>query len=122
VALAIHPVTAPAIADRSVERGFALVAVGCVDTAGRTHPAIVFTRLGAAPNNEHHRPGFDPDIGRWVAHRAAVLVLNEETKRDRSRERNYVGLSRARDQLVVCGDPDFIREVGGPDLASRLNV
>jgi hypothetical protein len=33
-----------------------------------------------------------------------------------------VGLSRARDQLVVCGDPDFIREVGGADLARRLNV
>jgi ATP-dependent exoDNAse (exonuclease V) beta subunit len=35
--------------------------------------------------------------------RAVVLVLNEETKRERSRERLYVGLSRARDQLVVCG-------------------
>jgi hypothetical protein len=22
----------------------------------------------------------------------------------------------------VCGDPDFIREVGGPDLARRLNL
>jgi hypothetical protein len=31
-------------------------------------------------------------------------------------------LSRARDQLVVCGDPDFIREVGGQDLARRLNI
>ncbi|MDT5148276.1 MAG: hypothetical protein QOI01_9 [Mycobacterium sp.] len=38
------------------------------------------------------------------------------------RERLYVGLPRARDQLVVCGDPDFIREVGGQDLAWRLNV
>ena len=23
---------------------------------------------------------------------------------------------------VVCGDPDFIRAVGGPDLARRLNI
>ena len=52
--------------------------------------------------------------------RAVVLVVNEESKRERSRERLYVGLSRARDQLVVCGDPDFIRDVGGPDLAHRL--
>ena len=54
--------------------------------------------------------------------RAVVLVVNEVGQFDRSRERLYVGLSRARDQLVVCGDPDFIREVGGPDLAHRLNL
>ncbi|QZT65371.1 NERD domain-containing protein [Mycolicibacterium austroafricanum] len=54
--------------------------------------------------------------------RAVVLVVNEEAAFERSRERLYVGLSRARDQLVVCGDPDFLREVGGPDLARRLNI
>ena len=54
--------------------------------------------------------------------RAVVLVVNEESAFDRSRERLYVGLSRARDQLVVCGDPNFIRGVGGPDLARRLNL
>ncbi|MGY4653763.1 NERD domain-containing protein [Mycobacterium sp. URHB0021] len=54
--------------------------------------------------------------------RAVVLVVNEESAFERSRERLYVGLSRARDQLVVCGDPDFIRQVGGPDLAHRLHV
>jgi len=54
--------------------------------------------------------------------RCVVLVVNETGKFERSRERLYVGLSRARDQLVVCGDPDFIREVGGPDLVRRLNV
>lgn len=53
---------------------------------------------------------------------AVVVVVNEEGKFERSRERLYVGLSRAREQLVVCGDPDFIREVGGPDLARRLNI
>jgi hypothetical protein len=54
--------------------------------------------------------------------RAVVLVVNEVSQFDRSRERLYVGLSRARDQLVVCGDPDFVRGVGGPDLARRLNL
>jgi Nuclease-related domain/UvrD-like helicase C-terminal domain len=54
--------------------------------------------------------------------RAVVLVVNEEGAFERSRERLYVGLSRARDQLVVCGDPDFIRTVGGADLAHRLGV
>ncbi len=54
--------------------------------------------------------------------RAVVLVVNEESALERSRERLYVGLSRARDQLVVCGDPTFIREVGGPELAHRLHL
>jgi len=31
-------------------------------------------------------------------------------------------LSRARDQLVVCGDTDFMRAFGGADLARRLNL
>jgi hypothetical protein len=54
--------------------------------------------------------------------RAIVLVVNDRYGLERARERLYVGLSRARDQLVVCGDPDFITEVGGPDLARRLGV
>jgi hypothetical protein len=54
--------------------------------------------------------------------RAVVLVVNEESAFERSRERLYVGLSRARDQLVVCGDSDFIREVGGADVARRLGI
>jgi hypothetical protein len=54
--------------------------------------------------------------------RAVVLVVNDQGKFERSRERLYVGLSRARDQLVVCGDPDFICEVGGAELARRLGI
>ncbi|MGW0041711.1 NERD domain-containing protein [Rhodococcus sp. NPDC003348] len=54
--------------------------------------------------------------------RAVVLAFNEKEAAQRSRERLYVGLSRARDQLVVCGDPDLIREVGGEELARRLGL
>jgi hypothetical protein len=54
--------------------------------------------------------------------RAVVLVVNEQGAFERSRERLYVGLSRARDELVVCGDPDFICTVGGADLAWRLGI
>lgn len=51
---------------------------------------------------------------------AVVLALNEKDGQQRARERLYVGLSRARDQLVVCGDPDFIAEVGGPHVLGRI--
>ncbi|MDQ3454626.1 MAG: NERD domain-containing protein [Actinomycetota bacterium] len=54
--------------------------------------------------------------------RAVVLAVNESGDRDRARERLYVGLSRARDQLVVCGDPEHIRRIGGPQVAARLGL
>ena len=54
--------------------------------------------------------------------RAVVLVVNDKAALERARERLYVGLSRARDQLVVCGDPIFIAEHGGADLAQRLGI
>jgi hypothetical protein len=52
--------------------------------------------------------------------RAVVLALNETTPVQRSRERLYVGLSRARDQLVVCGDPELIRQIAGDDVLRKL--
>lgn len=54
--------------------------------------------------------------------RAIVLVVNDRNRQERARERLYVGLSRARDELVVCGDPDFIVACGGADLARRLGI
>ncbi len=54
--------------------------------------------------------------------RAIVLVVNDRYALKRARERLYVGLSRARDQLVVCGDPAFIVEYGGVDVARRLGI
>jgi ATP-dependent exoDNAse (exonuclease V) alpha subunit len=34
----------------------------------------------------------------------------------------YVGLSRARDLAVACGDPDLFRSVGGEGVAQRLTA
>jgi len=54
--------------------------------------------------------------------RVVVLCVNESKAQDRSRERLYVGMSRATDQLVVVGDPEVIREMGGDDVARRLGI
>jgi hypothetical protein len=54
--------------------------------------------------------------------KAVVLCLNESEVRDRARERLYVGMSRATDMLVVVGDPDVVRELGGPAVAKRLGL
>ena len=54
--------------------------------------------------------------------KAVVLCVNESGERDRARERLYVGMSRATDMLVVVGDPDVVRRVGGDQVASRLGI
>lgn len=51
---------------------------------------------------------------------AIVLAVNEAPDRERATERLYVGLSRARDLLVVCGDPVHIEKVGGPEVLKKL--
>jgi hypothetical protein len=51
---------------------------------------------------------------------AVVLAVNGFRHQERAREMLYVGLSRARDLLVVCGDLELIRRVGGEAVARRL--
>jgi hypothetical protein len=51
---------------------------------------------------------------------ATVLAVNGFRDEARAREMLYVGLSRARDLLVVCGDLDLIRRVGGEAVVRRL--
>ena len=53
--------------------------------------------------------------------RAVVLCVNAKNTQ-RAREMLYVGMSRATDQLVVVGDPQFIREIGGDQVAHRLGI
>jgi hypothetical protein len=53
---------------------------------------------------------------------AVVLCINEAGDRDRARERLYVGMSRATDVLVVVGDPDVVRRIGGDEVAKRLGL
>jgi hypothetical protein len=51
-----------------------------------------------------------------------VVVLAVDGFRDESVARDilYVGLSRARDLLVVCGDPEQIEAIAGKEVAKRL--
>lgn len=51
---------------------------------------------------------------------AVVLAVNGFKQPERAREMLYVGLSRARTQLVVCGDLAQITAVGGEGVRKRL--
>jgi hypothetical protein len=53
---------------------------------------------------------------------AVVLAVNGFRSPERAAEMLYVGLSRARDLLVVCADPDLIRATAGPDVSARLGI
>lgn len=53
--------------------------------------------------------------------RAVVLCINSDATA-RAAERLYVGMSRATDRLVVVGDPEWVREVGGHEVARKLGV
>jgi len=51
-----------------------------------------------------------------------VLAVNGLRDENRGREYLYVGLSRARSCLVVCGDLDHITAAGGAGLRRRLQA
>ena len=97
-------------------------------TTGSRHPEQVNRQ--AAGNQAYWDSFWDAEqvfyghvLGfKGLERRAIVLVVNDRYALERAAERLYVGLSRARDQLVVCGDPDFIVEYGGSDVARRLGI
>ncbi|QCW51024.1 hypothetical protein FE634_12540 [Nocardioides dongxiaopingii] len=51
-----------------------------------------------------------------------VLAANGFKDNDRAREMLYVGLSRARTQLVVCGSLESIARVGSEGVRRRLQA
>lgn len=127
--VACSPAEALDVADDEVvgalEEGWRPEDIALLTTGSRHPEQVERQRLG----NEAYWDSFwDVDqvfyghvLGfKGLERRAIVLAVNDQAAHQRSRERLYVGLSRARDQLVVCADPDFIRRVGGPDLAGRL--
>ncbi|NUO90911.1 MAG: ATP-binding domain-containing protein [Dermatophilaceae bacterium] len=97
-------------------------------TMGSRHPAQV-ERQEADGHVGYWRSFWEDDdvfyghvLGcKGLERRAVVLCVNAKST-DRAREMLYVGMSRATDQLVVVGDPDFVREIGGSQVASRLGL
>ncbi|MGI8626456.1 MAG: ATP-binding domain-containing protein [Geodermatophilaceae bacterium] len=51
---------------------------------------------------------------------AVVLAINGFRDEERAREMLYVGLSRARDLLVVCGDIAMIKRIAGEGVVQSL--
>ncbi len=51
---------------------------------------------------------------------AVVLSVDGFRSPDTARQVLYVGMSRARQQLILCGDPEELLEVGGRELVKRL--
>nr|WP_275588407.1 NERD domain-containing protein [Microlunatus panaciterrae] len=95
-------------------------------TTGKRHPEQVIRQ---AQSQDAYWASFWDDDQVFYGHvlgfkglerRAVVLAVNDNEPRDRARERLYVGLSRARDELVVCGDPEYIEQVAGSALLRKF--
>lgn len=118
-------------ADKQVDR---LLAAGwkarevMLLTTGEPHPAHVERGSDSDPEG-YWRSFWEDDVFygdvlecKGLERRAVVLCVNEDTAADFSRERLYVGLSRATDQLVVVGDPGVVMQMGGMEVARRLGI
>lgn len=101
----------------------------CLLTTGARHP-VQKERASGEDQEAYWRTFWDTDdvfyghvLGcKGLERRAVVLCVNDDGTRERSRERLYVGMSRATDVLVVVGDPEVIARVGGEDVARRLGI
>ena len=52
--------------------------------------------------------------------RVVVLAVDGFGSQGRARETLYAGMTRARDLLIICGDREQLREVGGDEFAALL--
>ncbi|HZW45180.1 MAG TPA: NERD domain-containing protein [Dermatophilaceae bacterium] len=98
-------------------------------TTGKRHPVQIERGSESDPAGYWRSFWDDGDVFyghvlgcKGLERRAVVLCVNEDKAVDRSRERLYVGLSRATDQLVVVGDPDVVAQMGGAEVARRLGI
>jgi hypothetical protein len=129
------PVSAETALDEADEQVEAMLDAGwqpqhvALITTGRRHPEQV-SRAGDTDQRDYWRSFWENDdvfyghvLGcKGLERRAVVLCVNQSEATDRSRERLYVGMSRATDVLVVVGDPAIVREMGGQEVALRLGI
>jgi hypothetical protein len=114
--------------DRLLEAGWKSHEVMLL-TTGKRHPVQIERGSDSDPAS-YWRSFWDEDdvfyghvLGcKGLERRAVVLCINQDKASDRSRERLYVGLSRATDQLIVVGDPGVVAEMGGHEVARRLGI
>jgi hypothetical protein len=114
--------------DRLLEAGWKSHEVMLL-TTGKRHPVQIERGSESDPAG-YWRSFWDEDdvfyghvLGcKGLERRAVVLCINQDKATDRSRERLYVGLSRATDQLIVVGDPDVVAQMGGAEVARRLGI
>ncbi|KRF17427.1 nuclease [Nocardioides sp. Soil797] len=116
------------VVDEFLERGWKPENVMLL-TTGKRHP-IQVERTDFHDQDGYWKTFWDPDdvfyghvLGcKGLERKAVVLCVNEPEVRERARERLYVGMSRATDELVVVGDPEVIRDIAGDAVARRLGI
>ena len=120
--------TADAQVELLLDEGWKTTDVALV-TLGKRHPVQVERQdaLGYDGYWDEYWTGEDVFYShvlgfKGLERRAVVLCINIDADRERAEEMLYVGLSRATDRLVVVGDPDVTRAIGGDEVARRLGL
>lgn len=114
------------VVEELLDRGWRQQDVALITTGAR-HPVQV-ERFDEHDPQAYWRSFWEDDdvfyghvLGcKGLERRVVVLCVNEHEPRDRAKEKLYVGLSRATDELVVVGDPEVIRRAAGDAVIGRL--
>ena len=114
------------VVEELLDRGWRQQEVALI-TSGARHPVQV-ERFDEQDPQAYWRSFWEDDdvfyghvLGcKGLERRVVVLCVNEHEPRDRAKEKLYVGLSRATDELVVVGDPEVIRRAAGEAVIGRL--
>lgn len=111
--------------ERLLEEGWPSSAVALLTTGHRYPEQVNRERAGRDAYWQDFWAGDDVAYGHVLGFKglerpAVVLAVNGFARPERPREALYVGLSRARDQLVVCADPALLVEVAGEAILRRL--
>ncbi len=114
------------IVEELLERGWRPQDVALITTGSR-HPVQV-ERFDESDPQEYWRAFWEDDdvfyghvLGcKGLERRVVVLCVNDAQAKERAKEKLYVGLSRATDELAVVGDPAVIEAAAGDAVASRL--
>ena len=97
-------------------------------TMGSRHP-IQIERWDAEGPDGYWRSFWEDDdvfyghvLGCKGLERKAVVLCVNTKGNERAKEMLYVGMSRATDRLIVVGDRQVVREIGGEQVAFQLGI
>lgn len=121
--------TADDLIDPLLDEGWSPGDIVLITTGSRHPEQVLRAESGPSAGSDAYWDSFWDDADVFYGHvlsfkglerPVVVLAINDWKHPERARELLYVGLTRARDRLVICGPVDDLRRIGGDDLLRAL--